>query len=86
MSLLWSQTGPDQGCRTGWNVTAILGSAYTDLEGSHEQCGIWSGLILRLLKNLMSVGLSNEPEPKAASSGHDLDQVSETSEAVTPDG
>lgn len=46
MSLLWSQAGPDRGCRTDWNVTAVLGRKYSDLECSHEECGIWSGLPL----------------------------------------
>lgn len=80
MSLLWSQTGSDGGCRTDWNVTAVLGRKYSDLECSHEECGIWSGLTLRLFKTLVRL------KPKATSSGHDLDQVSEAGEAVMHDG
>lgn len=50
MSLLRSRAGPDRDCRTDWNVTAVLGRKYSDLECSHEECGLWSRLPLRLFK------------------------------------
>lgn len=49
-SLLWSWAGSDRGCWTDWNVTAVLGRKYSDLECSHEECGLWSRLPLRLFK------------------------------------